>query len=387
MKVSKITLGMLLLILPFMIPDSLIRIGSVGTVVRLWKIGVGAWGVLYACKKRKVSLLLVVLSLFHITIFISGMIHGRTSIDWLMYLALVWVVDFATGEERRRIKFFHLIINIGGLFIIINLISMLLFPDGLYSTAAYDLNWFLGYKNGIIRKSLPVLILLFVNALINNRNLNKKEWIILIATGVSIIMSVSLNCYIGLLVFLVFAVLGYLGKLPKWVKLPVIFILYSVVDFVWVNTNIVTQFEHLISLLGKHASASGRVAIWERTLELIKQSPVYGYGGIQSSMYRFSFDISHPHNLLLYYFMLGGIIAVFLFFLTLCIVNNQMKKNTSDMAMMKINDIFIASYSAYFVMGLSESLIGAVFFIPFLVVVYNMNKDRSHMDDRTLYAL
>lgn len=363
----------LLLIAPFLMPSFLLTFESINTFVKIWKICAGAWGIIWAIYRNRVSLYLVILSSFYGIIIYSGIIHGNFSIDWLMKLAFLWLVAFMTEEEEDREQFFKVYIGWNGILLLINLGTMIIYPSGMYKTTMYSLNWFLGYKNVFIRRIIPVLVVIMSRAHLREKNLSTFEKVIVICSLITTLLSKSIISMLGLAVFAVGIALFQSEGFRKIFSLGRLFLIYVVADIVFLSLNLEELLQTLLTELEKTGSALGRFGIWEDAIRAFRESPLIGYGEIVSTHFTVGFNVTHPHNLLLYYVLLGGVCCTLIFAFCLFWVDRRGRTNT-DLRMNKVNGFFAASYLAFFSMAFGESLIGASMLIPFLIVMYNMNQ-------------
>ena len=372
MKVKIKSLYYLFLILPFIFPTYLLTFSIIDNIVKIWKIIAVLLALPSAIYRKDFSPMLLLLTLFYFVLIVSSIIHNIFPIDWLISLSFLWIFDYMTKTYENRRIFFNVYIKVFSLFVIINLLTMFFYRSGLYSTEVYDLNWFLGYKNVLIRKVLPYITIVLVAS-----QGRKKFWyekIGLVSSFISIILSTSINGILGLISFVLMVLYLKTKKNIQMFKLSNVFIGYGILDIIMLSTGFLSNFDYILyTKLDKHASLTGRFNIWDRTFSLIKVSPIIGYGFVASELYNFSFKISHPHNLLLYYMMIGGIVGLLVFLFSLFEVDKAMKKNINNLT----NKIFIASYFSYFITAFSESLVGAIFFIPFLLLIYNINKEEK----------
>lgn len=381
MKIEKIRYNKkdiyyLFLLLPFLFPSTIGSLPYIGTIIKVFKIIVGLVTVYYTLKRHRMSRLLVLMSLFYGVICLSALMHGLQIDNWIIEILFLWLIDFMTHNKKSLDRFLRVYVKLYSFLMLINLATMIAFPKGLYASSAYSLNWFLGYKNVIVRLLLPYLTLMLTQKVMNGKNtrLTKTEIILFALTIVSIILSQSFNSIIGMVLFALLLLRVKLNKPVGKYIITKIFAIYCVTDFIMLKSNILLLFQNLIvNVLGKNGSERARVAIWNRTLNMISKSPIIGYGGITNEMYNFAFKISHPHNLLLYYLMLGGVAGIIILFMTMLLVESEALKNR-DTIFITVNKLFVAMYCAYFVMGYMESLTGATMMIPMLVILYNMNK-------------
>lgn len=372
MKLKKFSLSffVLFLLVPFIAPEYLLRIHLLSSAFKFWKIFVGFFSFILLFKRKQISLVLVLLTFFYCVIIISAVFHGYSVIDYFNGIALLWLIDYLTINKEMREKFYFSYKCLFTIFVAINVLTMVLYPNGLYYTSVYGFNWFLGYKNVLIRRILPYILVLFISS--KNRKMYNYEKFGLFCSILSIVLSKSFNGYVGLTIFFIsYFVFSKNDGLFKKISLSKMFIWYCVLDFIMIKYNLILRFSKFITAtLEKNGSMLGRINIWAISMNLIKASPVIGYGAIDSSMFSMSFHISHPHNLLLYYLMLGGLLCIFFFVISLMLIDKKSVKMN-----IVTKKVLYASYISYFSMSFLESLVGALFFIPFLLLIYNVSKD------------
>mgnify|MGYP004516488373 CR=1 FL=1 len=373
-RYDKKNLYCLFLLLPFFSP-TVGGLEFITQIIKVYKILVGIIVIFYTIKKHEMSLHLILLSCFYGVICSSAVIHGHQIDSLVIDVLFLWLVNYMTYDVGSFKRFSNVYVKLYTVLMFVNLATMLLFPNGLYSSSAYNLNWFLGYKNVIIRLLLPYLTLMLTKNVLNNQKieLGGKEKIYFVATVISILLTQSFNSLIGIGVFCILICAAKFDKLHKKFLISKAFVIYCITDFVMLKSGFLSLFQNLIiNVLEKSASERGRVAIWQHTLRMISESPLIGYGGITNEMYNFSFKISHPHNLMLYYLMLGGIIGMIVLFLAICLSESKGVKNQTPIVK-KINYLFAGMYIAFFSMGYMESLTGATMLIPMLAILYNIN--------------
>ncbi len=373
-KYNKKNLYYLILLLPFFFP-TIGGLDFITQIIKFYKILVGIIVIFYTVKKHEMSLHLILLSCFYGIICLSAVIHGHQIDSLIIDILFLWLVNYMTYDEESLKRFINVYEKLYTVLMFVNLATMLLFPNGLYSSSVYNLNWFLGYKNVIIRLLLPYLTMMLTKNVLNKQEieLTGKEKIYFIATLVSILLTQSFNSLIGIVVFCLFVCAAKFGRIHKKFLISKAFVIYCITDFFVLKSSFLSLFQNvIINVLEKSASERGRIVIWQHTLHMVSESPFIGYGGITNEMYNFSFKISHPHNLMLYYLMLGGIIGIIVLLLAMWMSENKGIKNQVPMVK-NINYIFAGMYIAFFTMGYMESLTGATMLIPMLVILYNIN--------------
>ena len=70
---------------------------------------------------------------------------------------------------------------------------------------------------------------------------------------------------------------------------------------------------------------TGRNLLWQSAIELIKMSPIYGYGRSELDYIEIWYGFFSSHNFILEMLLQGGVIALFLWFCTLLSSFKKMK--------------------------------------------------------------
>ena len=61
--------------------------------------------------------------------------------------------------EKYKRNFIHVAYIILTILILIDIVTIIMYPEGMYSTELYTTNWFLGYKTGRVRlATMPVIM-------------------------------------------------------------------------------------------------------------------------------------------------------------------------------------------------------------------------------------
>jgi len=151
-------------------------------------------------------------------------------------------------------------------------------------------------RNGIARYALVVIIIAFIH-LINARKFRSYLYIFLLAPALFILaQSQSRTALLGLAVTLV---LVFYLKGMNWR----LFILSPIfVYIIWLSGFKWRAQEVFVSMF----SLTGRELTWERALELIKLSPIYGWGFYAD---RLLLDFEHIHNSYIHALVQSGIVG------------------------------------------------------------------------------
>lgn len=297
----------------------------------------------------------------------------RAPINWLVLVLLLAMGYQVNFEQTLKAVAFIL-----GMYVIINFVSIVLFPDALYSSEIYyNSNWFLGYKNVMVRTMLPALA---ANAVYFVYKKGRFTIIPILLFVLCLASEVLVDCKTGALGIIMFGVLIYIfreGEMPKYINLKTIGIFILILYIALTVFDLADMFEGYIIYLGKKNSMGNRFLIWKRSIELICKSPIIGYGyrtteGMRTLLnYNIGWAFfSHPHNYLLYILLQGGAVlfalGVYLYGRIGQICLRHRKNFTSK--------VVLALYVSFLVMGLTESLVGATMLYPMMLLVETMKE-------------
>lgn len=198
----------------------------------------------------------------------------------------------------------------------INLVTVFVFPEGLYTnlSGGYTMNWFLGYRNNHIGILLPCIIFAKIMSIWGTRN-----WILellsLLISSVTIFITWSATSVVGFTIILGYLLLfqnKYWGFLFNSVT-------FSLITFLFFLSVIIFQIQNGIlrtivtNMLNRDLTFTGRVYVWDRAIELIKNNSIFGYGVLETETNMILLNAVNAHNQFLQVSFQQGIIGTILF--------------------------------------------------------------------------
>lgn len=316
-----------------------------------WVIVVAAILFLYAWRRR-ISGIMILCTLMYGIIFVVTVFKGGNFVTLLRQggtmVALVMLTELCEG---CRDVFYRTVIVYATLLVLVNFISIIAFPGGLYYET-HIMNgrliqehrfWFLGYKNGIGKYCFFDLILI---ALYNYRTASgsmgrpgavaevsrkratrlriffndNREWIFFYSVaGISLLSTVLIKSAMSMTVILLFT-LGTLLVRPIEKYKPFVFdfrIFCGIAVAACLVIAVFRQWGFLEFFIEKifHKNAGtfgGRKIIWENAIMRIGQSPLWGHGYITEDDFRVFLNYHNASDAHNYYFTLlinGGILS------------------------------------------------------------------------------
>ena len=256
------------------------------------------------------------------------------------------------------------------LVICINLITELLFPDGMYHSELYSLNWFLGYDNTHIIYFIPALMFAW---LYKETTGKKFRTYFLTCT----IFASALLVWSGATLVALFGMAFAYALLKNRTRLFNYFTYWSIHIFFFFFA-VVLKFQNIFQwfidgVLGKWNSLLVRMTLWDRTLKLISKSLLFGYGFTDESTrvleggFRWA---SHAHNLLLEILYQGGLVNLALWVVIVIMAGKKLYRCRNNIE----SKIIAVAFLGWCLDCLMEQWTRP-FLVGMFIVAYYSNKD------------
>lgn len=273
-------------------------------------------------KESKICILLI--AYYAYLILITILRRGRVSAmvyQGLQFTAFCMYLDLVMKNNPKTM--FRAPLNILTTYLVLNLISLYMFPDGLYETTYFKNNFFFGYDNQNINFILPTMVLVLLKHQCDKpcRTQIILTYAVAIITAITIWSGMTLVVVTVMTVFAIFC-LRRKGIMMTRLLNGRIFNFYSllitnVAFFVGlVFFQIQYYFEYIIVvILKKNMTLTSRTVIWPRVIDFIEQNPIFGYGKEHYGprALKMGYRDTHPcglhaHNRYLETMYMGGVI-------------------------------------------------------------------------------
>ena len=308
-------------------------IPSLNTLRKVWSIAacvisIGWW---ILKRKKTTDRFTLLFAAFFLYIILNSFFHEVGVYYVFETYAQIIAIIFLTDCFNDDITYLLDVISTYLLVLaIINLICMLVYPNGMYiSTAitAYEDNWLFGYKGSFIFYLYPLYIISLLNLAYGRKVMWSKVSVVLCLAEFLIGSCMSpFVTSIGILILFVLTKRKWPLTLSPKLCVTVILILNvflisgSLLKFVAVQT-------FITSILKKSITFSGRDVIWATTLNAVRGHPIFGYGvtspATRLAMYSMFY---HAHNNLLEIIYEGGVCWLAFFLLVLFILCATLNK-------------------------------------------------------------
>lgn len=245
------------------------------------------------------------------------LINSGSLLDAVRYLLpLLTFVTFASVLTKNELD---LIFNqwriVLTLLLLVDLLSMLIYPNGMYVATAtgYTENWFLGYKTARVSSLYFLLVILAYRWHATPKSKGIIDGLIAALVCVDAILSQGSSLFLGMFFFIACAMLfnsrftmvrNAIRSLLNYRVFFLVYLLATVAVVVFQNTDFIS---FLSDGLGKSSTLSGRTTLWSTTLRNLKGN-IFGAGFLsQASYIQLTGGYLNTHNHVLESFTVGGL--------------------------------------------------------------------------------
>lgn len=380
-----ITLSLLIVFLPSPVEE--ILQDTFGLTVLLDPLKAGFFLVYlieFVVSNRTLSRSTLLFSLIALTVLLGALLNvavDKSIVAFLVQLLFPVVITaryldsfkslpIAVREIKVIQRFLVIAFIIFSLFLIVNIVSLIFFPYGIYHRVGFVNGnremyrvFFLGNKNSII---LPTLCQ-FLLGLGVSRIFGWK-WIVpvdVLLVLVSAYLSDSSTTIVAILFALVISLAFFVIRGFREHIRQILTALYIGM----LSVTIAISLFQIMNLAGKIGTDSQqrwitfthRVEIWEKAWVAISNSPIFGHGSSGDLMVPALDGFSTPHNTVLFFLYAGGVVALIIF--SILFINLISMVNVSDV---RLFQVFLPGvFSALLVWMLMESINSSTSFLVF----------------------
>lgn len=265
-----------------------------------------------------------------------------------------------------------------GSYVLINWLTVILFPGGLYSTLQYTQNFFLSYRTAWFPIYLWAVVVTLLWCEVEKSTFS-KVWSGIVIAGVFISM-VMVWTATGIACLAIGAIALLIMKFRKkgvCISIGQLFLVEGVAFYLLVIARAQEVFEYfIVTILKKDITMSERLRVWDSALELIGENFWFGVGDLSSNEMRalLGFGVSHAHNIYLNLCLCYGIAVTVIFFFLVYYVNSG--KPTNETVGQK--KIMMAGMVALLTAGLVESYTSIISLVyPMLLIAASIETQKS----------
>lgn len=333
------------------------------TVGKLFSVGF----ILLHIKKIRFNLVMVVIILLETALWIStlraGTPLGSVSKQVISVTAFIFIIDIMLKEDAKRcIRVLYIIME---LLIYTNVVSMLLFPNGLYhplAVAGTKKYYFLGHQNAMgLYSTIAIVLGEFRLQVDEDENYKFRRLIFLEA--VSIFYVIRVWSVTSLLSVTCIIIINFYNRISKkgWRVSLALSLVLNVLIFILVvlMQNLYFFSSFLQTVLRREVTLSGRTRLWSRAFSVFLQEPVWGVGQGQGNEI---FGFATTHNRYMNTLFTGGIVGIVLFAILLILICKKLN-NTKE----NVTRILISYFTVLLIIIQGETFDDILFYLMFVV--------------------
>lgn len=282
-------------------------------------------------KRYKPSKLIGLIALFYIYLIFISFLNSTDIADVHLIISNLKIIFFLASIDclfkRRRKLVIQVLYYYIVAVVLIDFITVFMYPDGWYFTetvynewtTGYNAQWFLGNKNNHTTWYLLAIFLSGVMCL--NSNKVYVYVITLIVSGISIISMFLLDSATSI-VAVIIAIFGMIlgcfrkktiRRVPNIYFLMAIYVVFNIIILCGATSFLSPLVE---GILGRDLTFTSRTIIWECVFQLISQNIVLGSGQVSGEYASSILDANsfvNAHNQYLQILWQGGIVQFFIF--------------------------------------------------------------------------
>ena len=328
---------------------------------------------MFATKKKpsKITFCILGYYLYMLLIYFVKHANGNNTLGNTVYvIGLLMLLEFYLHRDLNI--FIKAFVYLASVIVFLNIITVLLFPDGMYENMRGDTgNWFLGHYNSHFFTVLPWLTMFIFCSLKKNGRL---RWHIVLFTMILIVttyLAGSRTSSISLMIFLLALIISFKTKKIPFPGAGAIITGSAILSYSMVVLHIQEYFADFIhNVLHRDVSLTGRTSIWNAALNIFWQSPIIGNGAaIYMPNISSDWSTTQAHNTFLNVLVNGGIIGMILFFLIFILVVPEMRKAKQH----PYSKLFVVTLLAYGVSFLTEMVQLEHMLMMLLFFIYHVN--------------
>lgn len=373
----------LFVILPYIKPSSLQLIApSIDSLFDAWKILSMIIAVGLYLYNKKLSKIILSIGIYEVFLLISTIANSgdyrKALISCATILSFSMFVELAVKNNSKT--FFYSIFFIYFVFVFINFILMLIYPNGLAVDNYYGNTYhFLANDNALSPIFIPVMAIICIYSEYQHKSLTPSSIMLLIMIAVTVIITWSAT---GVMMW--FIMMAYILFIYKKIPMPILnmrlyFIAFAVLQVMIVFLRVQDIFAYIIEdILGKNITFTGRTIIWDSATELIKYKPWLGYGVYEGlGLIWYYNKYMYAHNGVLEVLLQGGVITLIAFVAVFLIAGKELYKLRSNPA----SGIISTGIFSILIGMLMESFANSILLYLLLVCACNISEITTQIEN------
>lgn len=309
------------LIMPFLLPTSISNgdfLSTSALVYKAWKaVAIVVLCYLVVVEQHVFDLKFLCLLAFFVVAVSSTAVHGGL-VSQQLNLAISWLACFVLVSvlaRRNPLKLINVLFWVYYAFIIVNAITLIVFPGALYYSETGMRNWFLGDRNVFIAYLIPALCVALLRDEMRGQKISLGTiilWAMSFAELVFVWSATSLTVYFALSLLLFGIVVANSVKCRLNIRVYLIIVTVVFLAFVVFRLQDYAA-AFIVQVLQKDLSLTGRTFIWDEAMAIIAANPLFGQGMQQVitliPVWDGDFSVLHAHSFYLQVLCVGGFVG------------------------------------------------------------------------------
>ena len=378
------------LIFLFLLPDFFQRFSVLYYSVLVFLSIVSLFTIYQYIKRPRYLFAFELVSSIYILIILSTIINNgvlpKFLLQSLVSIGFFCFIILRMKDEESKKVLLNDLIFVFETYVTINLIIMVIMPNGLYRITSYtglgsNPAYLLGHRNNAVEYLIPLCGLVTIKNKCEGRIWSLNMLFVLVISSLSAIYTWSAN-EILCMTFIVLSLIVYGRKGLKLYSIRRFLILSAILSSVLILIGVLPFMQYfIVSVLKKSATLTGRTRIWTKALLSISEKIILGHG-VQSSLYNYLHlsMISSCHNYFLDFLYLGGVLTLVVIVVYVLYIDNNMRK--TDLSISSLMSIFVGSYFILWIatpMHKENLFIMLSFFIILLIMGNSIDKQYSEV--------
>ena len=340
--------------------------------------------IIYIRKRVQISKILIPIIAWRVSALITTIVAKNGDVLKCGYQSLILISLFMYAglyaKNDNIDEFINYLMKLFGIYLIINLITYIYFPKGLYDTGTHTQLYFLGIRTRFTEYAIAEILLAYLNYRMKKIGFIKLVFYIAISTANIILPSVATAMTGVLLIVLNYIILGriFVGKENYSFKSLFFISLGIVILIVFFRIQNVFSFL-IVDVLHKSLTLTNRIYIWDNAFIFIKKGNLlFGNGYVNDGNFiPYGVRVWQAHNQLLQLLYEVGIIGTLAFYYSIFQSFEKIKRKIDK------NDILIVSVLFAFLIMMTTEIYS--YYIAFYVVViccFYKNGIHEHIEGR-----
>ena len=354
-----------LIILPFFWPaafsDLFPELDIVHDILRLCSFAI-IFAIFIA--DRRLSKIIIAVFADEMTLLFSTLLNDgeywSLAVECGSVLAVCMFVDLmSVRNAQAMVKAFLYLFSLE---VIVNLITVVAFPGGMYRTTRFWQNWFLGYDNTHYPIILPSLCVFAVYAE-KTRVPAIVQFFIILLLSASVYITWSGASVVAVTVWIVLWIITKARAGANLLSARRVVLLHGGFFFLVVIGRMQYLFKWLIvDILGKDMTFTGRTVRWDVALKMFREKPLLGWGVVDTDLTRARLaGFSHCHNHFLQILYESGFLAAIL------ILDRPLKKVKNK----KYSAYFLITILCFLMVGQVEAITNMTSLFTIMTMAYH----------------